>query len=222
MQSWASSATKVRERMTNTTTQPDNFWNTRFSQPGYLFGKEPARFLLDYADFLTPGARTLAVADGEGRNSVYLAGLGLDVVAMDSSDVAIEKARLLARDRGVRVDFRLADIAEWPWEEAAYDLVVAIFIQFMGPEPRARVFEGMKRTLRPGGTLMLHGYTVEQLAFGTGGPPFVENLYTVQMLKDAFSDMEILHLKAYEREVDEGRGHSGRSALVDLIVRKAD
>ena len=200
--------------------QPENFWNERFSQPGYLFGVEPAQFLRDHEAYLAPGARTLVIADGEGRNSTHLAELGLNVVAMDSSHVGLEKARRLAREKGVTVDFRQADIADWDWEEAAYDLVVAIFIQFMGAARRAEVFEGMKRTLRPGGTMMLHGYTVEQLGYGTGGPPVAENLYTLQMLEDAFADMEILHLRAYERDVDEGEGHSGRSALVDLIARK--
>ncbi len=199
----------------------DNFWNDRYAQPGYLFGTEPAKFLLDNAAFLPPaGARTLAVADGEGRNSVWLAGCGMDVVAMEAAPNALAKARALARERGVDVDFRQALIEDWDWAPDVYDLVVAVCIQFMGPQLRNEVFAGMKRTLRPGGTLMLHGYTVEQLGRGTGGPPVLENLYTRPMLKQAFDDMEVLRLEAYERDVDEGRGHSGQSAMIDLIARK--
>ncbi len=195
-------------------------WNERFAQPGYLFGTEPAQFLRDHSQYLTPGLKALAVADGEGRNSTFLASKGLDVTAMDGSPVAVAKARTLAGERGVKVDFNVADIMEWDWQTDAYDLVVAIFIQFSAPEARDKVFAGLKKTLKKGGILLLHGYSVEQLEHGTGGPPCAENLYTLEMLKKAFSDMEILHLDAYEREVDEGSAHSGRSALIDLIARK--
>ena len=195
-------------------------WNERFAQPGYLFGTEPAQFLRDHGQYLTPGLRVLAVADGEGRNSVFLANQGLNVTALDGSSVAVDKARALADERGAKVDFNIADIMEWDWQSEAYDLVVAIFIQFSAPQEREKVFAGLKKTLKKGGILMLHGYTVEQLEHGTGGPPCAENLYTTELLKEAFSDMEILHLNAYERDVDEGRAHSGRSSLIDLIARK--
>ncbi len=195
-------------------------WNERFAQPGYLFGTQPAQFLRDHTQYLTPGLHTLAVADGEGRNSVFLANQGLDVTAMDGSFVAVDKAHALADERGVKVDFNVADITEWDWQSEAYDLVVAVFIQFSAPEERDKVFAGFKKTLKKGGILMLHGYTIEQLEHGTGGPPCAENLYTTELLQEAFSDMEILHLNAYERDVDEGSAHSGRSALIDLIARK--
>ena len=195
-------------------------WNERFSKAGYLFGTEPAQFLLEHQGYLTAGAKTLAVADGEGRNSVYMAGLGLDVVAMDGSYIAIEKARALAMARGVTVEFNEADIAHWDWTEDQYDLVVAVFIQFVGPAMRDEIFAGMKRTLKPGGVIMLHGYTPEQIELGTGGPPHAENMYTVEILEEAFADFEILELNAYERHVDEGKGHSGTSALIDLVARK--
>ena len=195
-------------------------WNERFSKAGYLFGTEPAQFLLEHQAYLTAGAKTLAVADGEGRNSVYMAGLGLDVVAMDGSYIAIEKARALAMARDVTVAFNEADIAHWDWTEDQYDLVVAVYIQFVGPVMRDEIFAGMKRTLKPGGVIMLHGYTPEQIELGTGGPPQAENMYTVEMLEQAFADFEMLELRAYERHVDEGKGHSGTSALIDLVARK--
>ena len=195
-------------------------WNERYSKPGYLFGTEPAQFLRDHQAFLKEGSKVLAVADGEGRNSVHIAGLGLDVVAMDGSHIAVEKARALAMAQGVEVDFREADIARWDWVEGQYDLVVAVFIQFVGPAMRDEIFKGMKQTLKPGGIIMLHGYTPEQIELGTGGPPNAENMYTVPMLEQQFADFEVIELRAYEREVDEGEGHSGRSALIDLIARK--
>lgn len=195
-------------------------WNDRFSKPGYLFGTEPAVFLQTYAGHLKRGDSALAVADGEGRNSVFMASCGLDVTAMDFSDVAIEKARKLAQERGVEVDFNQSDIDLWPWEPEKFDLVVAIFIQFVGPARRKAIFDGMKRTLKPGGTLMLHGYTPEQIGFGTGGPGVLENLYTADMLRQDFSGFDIKVLTAYEKDIEEGPGHSGRSALIDLIAIK--
>ncbi len=196
-------------------------WNERYSKAGYLFGTEPAQFLREHQAYLTAGAKVLAVADGEGRNSVFMAQNGLDVVAMDGSYIAIEKARALAMARDVKVEFNEADIAHWDWAEDQYDLVVAVFIQFVGPVQRDQIFAGMKRTLKPGGVLMLHGYTPEQIELGTGGPPQIENMYTVEMLQKAFSDFEVMELRAYECHVDEGEGHSGRSALIDLVARKA-
>ncbi|WP_417770620.1 SAM-dependent methyltransferase, partial [Stappia sp.] len=157
-----------------------------------------------------------------GRNSVFLAERGLDVVAMDSSDVGLDKARRLARDRGVTVDFRLADLDEWDWREAAFDVVAAIFIQFAGPAFRAQIFDGIERTLKPGGVLLLHGYTPEQLNHGTGGPPHAENMYTREMLADRFADWQIERLEAYEEELREGSHHSGRSALIDLVAHRPD
>jgi SAM-dependent methyltransferase len=134
--------------------------------------------------------------------------------------VAVEKARALAQARGVEVDFREADIATWDWRPEAYDLVIAVFIQFMAPAMRDAVFEGMKRTLKPGGVLLLHGYTPEQITYGTGGPRQAENLYTKPLLAERFADFAIERLAAYEAHVDEGEGHSGLSALIDLVARK--
>jgi hypothetical protein len=99
-------------------------------------------------------------------------------------------------------------------------LVVAIFIQFAGPDDRARLFALMKDALKPGGILMLHGYRPKQIEYGTGGPPHAENMYTEELLREAFSDMDILHLESYDREIQEGEGHAGLSALIDLVARK--
>lgn len=197
-------------------------WEDRFATPDYLFGTEPAQALRDHADMLTPGATALAVADGEGRNSVFMAECGLHVTAADYAPSALDKARALAKARGVGVQFIQADLlADWPKAWAgAFDLVAGIFIQFAGPEARAEMFRRMAACLRPGGIMFLHGYRPEQLAYGTGGPSAVENLYTEDMLRAAFPDWEILRCRSYDREISEGSGHSGMSALIDFVVRK--
>lgn len=195
-------------------------WEDRYkASQDYLFGQQPAGFLLENPGWLRPGLRALCVADGEGRNSVHLAEKGLAVTAFDMAPTAVERARALATARGVAVDFHVSDWAGWDWAQE-FDLVVGIFIQFADPQARKGQFADLRRAIVPGGVLMLHGYTPEQVDYGTGGPPDRSHMYTHGMLADAFGDWRIERLAAYEREVREGRGHSGRSALIDLIARR--
>ena len=202
--------------------EPDQaaFWNDRYASEDYLFGTQPNAFLAREAHRLTPKSKVLAVADGEGRNSVFLAHHGHRVVATDISQRALDKAQGLAERRGVAVEYLQADLADWDWPHETFDAVVGIFVQFAGPAVRRKMFEGFRRALRPGGMVFLHGYREEQITYGTGGPPTVENLYTVRALLDTFSDWDIQHLDSYDAEIFEGSGHSGMSALVDLIARK--
>ncbi|MBM1172134.1 class I SAM-dependent methyltransferase [Microvirga arabica] len=195
-------------------------WNTRYSGEDYLFGTSPNAFLASQRHLLAPGQRALAVADGEGRNGVWLAEQGLRVTATDFSPVAIAKARQLAESRGVEVSFVQADLAGWEWQESSFDVVAAIFIQFADPTLREAIFRGIRRTLAPGGLLLLQGYRPEQVGYGTGGPPHAENMYTVSMLREAFHDFEIVSLVEHDSVIQEGTGHHGVSALVDLVARK--
>lgn len=195
-------------------------WNDRYDRPDYLFGTEPAAFLTAQAGHIPDASRVLVVADGEGRNSVHLAGLGHAVTAFDMAPNAVTKARKLAAARDVSVAFHHADIFAWDWTARAHDAVVAIFIQFMGPGPRAQVFAGLDAALRPGGVLLLHGYAPRQVGYGTGGPPVAENMYDLPMLRAAFPGYDVLHAADYDAEIHEGPGHSGRSGLVDFVARK--
>lgn len=203
-------------------TFPDaqSFWDRRFSQPGYLFGTEPNAFLTSQAQLLKPGQRALSIADGEGRNSIWLAQQGLAVVALEISPVAVDKARRLAAERGVAVRFNVADVMDWEFEPEGYDLIAAIFIQFLSPAERALVFRRIVAALKPAGHLILQGYTPKQVEYKTGGPPLVENMYTEALLREAFADLQILHLRQHEAHVAEGTGHLGWSALIDLVARK--
>jgi len=196
-------------------------WEERYSaSDDYLFGTAPAAFLLENPGWLRPGLKALAVADGEGRNSVHMAERGLNVTAFDLSPTAVQRARKLATQRGASVAFHQSDWLGWDWSEATYDLVLAVFIQFADPAARVGQFESMKSVLKPGGVLMLHGYRPPQVQLGTGGPPDPANMYTEELLRASFKGWRIERLAAYERDVQEGRGHSGKSALIDLIVRK--
>lgn len=195
-------------------------WDERYATEDYLFGTEPNAFLASQQHRLKPGMSCLAVADGEGRNGVWLAQQGLDVLSVEASAVALNKARKLAEQRGVSVTFEQADLAQWDWGVERFDVVAAIFIQFAPPALRERMFAGIQRCLKPGGLLLLQGYTPRQLEYGTGGPPLAENMYTEALLRKAFAGMEWLHFSEHDEEVSEGSGHHGMSALIDLVVRK--
>lgn len=198
----------------------ENIWDERYAGEDYHFGTAPNDFLTSQHALLKPGMRCLAVADGEGRNGVWLAEQGLQVVAMDSSPVATAKARKLAQEHGVKVEFEVADVLGWECGEASYDVVVAIFIQFLSPEQRGSVFARLKRALKPGGLFLLQGYTPRQLDFRSGGPSQADNLYSEPVLRSAFADMQILHLSEHVSFISEGEGHYGVSALIDVVAQK--
>lgn len=195
-------------------------WNDRYQGPDYVFGTEPNAYLRKHAGLWPAGQRVLCVADGEGRNSVWLARQGLQVDAFDISDVGVRKARALARDAGVSVHFAIGDCDQYVWPTGIYDGVVAIFVQFADPPMRQRLFANMVKCLKPGGILILQGYTPRQLEYKTGGPSQESNLYTEDMLRAAFSDMEVIELLDYEDALTEGAHHRGRSALIGLVARK--
>jgi SAM-dependent methyltransferase len=175
--------------------------------------------LREHASIWSPGDRVLCVADGEGRNSVWLARRGLEVDAFDIAEVGIAKARELAAVQGATVNFDVADCDAYPWPQAAYNGVAAIFVQFADPAMRERLFANIIRSLKPGGTLVLQGYTPKQLEYRTGGPPFLSHLYTQALLREAFASLDLLELREYEAELAEGTGHRGHSALIGLVAR---
>jgi SAM-dependent methyltransferase len=195
-------------------------WEDRYSaSDDYLFGTAPAAVLADNPWLALPGQRVLCVADGEGRNAVHLAKLGMDVTAFDLSPTAVSRAQALAQQAGVAVQTHVAGWDDWDWSQP-FDMIAAIFIQFADPDLRARQFADMARALRPGGRLVLHGYRPEQVGRGTGGPPFVENMYTEDMLRAAFAGWHIARCAAYERDQQAGSGHVGPAALIDFIATK--
>ena len=195
-------------------------WNQRYAGAEHLFGTEPNAWLLEHHRELPPGGRILCVADGEGRNSVWLARQGFTVDAFDVSDRAVDKARAFASAQGAAVNFAVADVDRFAWAESAYDGVAAIFVQFADPPLRTRLFERIVRSLKPGGVLILQGYTPKQLEYRTGGPSVLSHLYTQDLLRAAFADLSIIELREYEAEIQEGQGHSGRSALIGLVARR--
>ncbi len=195
-------------------------WEARFASPDYRFGKEPNEFLVSCKPLLPRSGKALAVADGEGRNGVWLAKQGLDVTSVDFSPSAQAKARKLAAESNVAVTFIEADAHEWPYPDEVFDVVADIFTQFSTPEKRPKKWAGMRRALKRGGLLILHGYTPKQLDYATGGPKEIDQLYTRDMLERAFGDLSDVRIIEEERELQEGSAHCGMSAIIGLTAWK--
>jgi len=198
---------------------PGNSWDERYAGADYKFGVEPNDFLRENAARIPPG-RILCLGEGEGRNAVFLAVLGHDVVAIDQSAVGLGKARALAAARGVadRLETVVADLATYEPEPGAYAAVVAIFVH-LPPPLRATVYARARRALAPGGVIVLQSYTPAQLAFQSGGPKDLELLYTLALARRDFDGLDLEIAEEVERDISEGVRHTGRAAVVQIVAR---
>ena len=194
-------------------------WNKRFSIEDYLFGADPAQALVKLEHYLIPQGDTLVIADGEGRNSVYLASRGFRVTASDSSTVANIKAKALAASQNVEVNYQVEDFFDIDWSAKQYDNIVGIFFQFIPPDKIKQVLMALRTAIKKGGTLLIHGYTPQQIELATGGPKDVSLMYTKELFEDVFESVEILVNKEYQMQLSEGSGHKGQSALIDFVAK---
>ncbi|HQD14429.1 MAG TPA: class I SAM-dependent methyltransferase [Ottowia sp.] len=194
-----------------------NPWDARFGGAGFFYGTAPNDFLREHVGLLS--GPVLSLAEGEGRNAVFLAERGLDVLGVDGSAVGLAKAERLAAERGVRIGTLLADLGDYVPEAAHYGAVVSIFAHVPGVL-RQRLCPRVVQALRPGGVLVLEGYAEAQIARDTGGPKDLDLLLTVDKLRADFAGLEPLLLRQTEREVREGQGHTGLASVVQFIGRK--
>lgn len=195
-------------------------WDQRYDTDSYIFGRTPNAFLASRQGDLPTTGDVLALADGEGRNGVWLASLGLQVTSVDSSPVALAKARRLADDQGALPTFVEADLASFDLGESRWDAIVAIFIQVLGSVERQVLHQRIVAGLKPGGVLILQGYTPDQLQYRTGGPPDVDRLYSAAQLQAEFAGMHMRHLQERIVELQEGDAHCGPSAVVEMVAVK--
>lgn len=190
-------------------------WDQRYAAPGYAYGKEPNDFLRQVSDRI-PRRRVLCLAEGEGRNAVYLAGLGCSVLAVDASEVGLEKARKLAEERQVSIETQIVDLAEFAIAPESFDAIVAIFCH-LPPPLRAQVHRQVVQGLRPGGMLVLEGYAQGQLGRGTGGPQSTELLFDLATIQQELSGLQWELAVEKEREVLEGSFHTGIGQVIQLL-----
>ncbi len=202
---------------------PGAFWDQRYAEPGFAFGEKPNEWLAAQRDRLKPGMVALVPGDGEGRNGVYLAELGLKVTTVDASQVGVQKAQTLAAKRGVTIDAQAADLTAWHWPNASVDLVASIYLHWPS-SLRPQMHRHMIAALKPGGFIVLEAYTPRQLlqrAKGSvGGPTDKDMLFEPSALRQDFASMEIIHLEEVDVALEEGNRHTGPSSIVRLLARR--
>jgi SAM-dependent methyltransferase len=195
-------------------------WDRRYSEPGYLYGTEPNDFLSANAErYLPPKGEILCLAEGEGRNAVFLARLGFRVTGVDASAVGLEKAWRLAQQSGVVIQTVVADLAAYDLGVQRWDGIVSIWCH-TPKEVRARLHRGVVAALRPGGAFLLESYTPRQLEYRTGGPPTADLMMTLAAVSAELGGLELLEAEEKIREVNEGKAHHGTSAVLQVIARK--
>ena len=197
---------------------PKSYWDQRFAGEEFVYGKQPNDFLRQQAAGLAAG-QALCLAEGEGRNAVFLAELGHQVCVQDISPIGLGKAKALAQQKGVSITTLCCDLAALDLEANSLDLIAAIWMQ-VEPELRARVFEQAMEALRPGGHLLIEAYRPKQLEFNSGGPTRRELFIETVQLQQELASLEPLILQEIERTITEGSAHQGRSAVVQFFGRK--
>ena len=194
-------------------------WDQKYAIDDYVYGTEPNDFLRQQAQVI-PNGKVLCLADGEGRNSVYLASLGYDVTAVDSSAVGLEKAHKLAAAKGVTITTQVVDLADYDLGEDKWQGIVSIFCH-LPPPLRKQVHANIGRALAVDGVLLLEAYTPAQLQHGTGGPPVAAMMMQADELQQELTGMQVQACEELEREIVEGIGHKGTGAVVQYIGNKA-
>ncbi len=195
------------------------FWNARYAAEGYAYGTEPNDFLVGVAGRFLAGARVLCLADGEGRNGVWLACQGFEVSSVDIAAQGMEKAAQLARQHGVALETRVADLAVHELGSSAWDAIVSIFVH-LPPKVRRDLHGRCVTALRPGGYMVFEAYGPGQLGRGTGGPPEAALLPALEDIEAELAGCRILHRFSGVREVHEGRHHNGPGEVVQVLAQK--
>lgn len=195
-------------------------WDERYSSSEYVYGKNPNDFLKEQASKLKNNSKILCIAEGEGRNAVFLAELGHEVDAVDSSSVGAQKANKLAKERGVAISYEVADLKEYEIKKNSYDAIVAIFAHT--PKSwRSELYSKIKNGLKNDGIFILEGYTPEQLPKGTGGPKDIELFFSGKELQAEFEGFKIEICDELERNIQEGQFHNGDSSVVQFLSIKS-
>ncbi len=198
-----------------------NQWDERYAANEFVYGTEPNDFLRSEYGRIPAGGNVLCLADGEGRNGVFLAQQGFDVTSVDMSSVGLEKAQWLAASRNVKITTEHADLATYDPGQQQWDAIVSIFCH-VPADVRECLHGSVHRSLRPGGVFILEAYTPEQPRNKTGGPPqeMSDRLMTADGLIRELVQLNVIQCQEIERDIHEGRLHNGHSSVVQCIAIK--
>lgn len=201
-----------------------NRWNEKFSKEGFMYGIHPNEFIKNNIHLIPKKSRILCLAEGEGRNAIYLASLGYEIEALDASDVGLDKLNKRAKEEKLSIKTTLIDLEDWkPTED--FDAIVASFMHL--PEPlRSKAFKTAIGALKPQGYMIMEFFSKDQMreGFTSGGPKDLDLLYDVESLKPCFEDqaVDIIQLNQEEDVLDEGWGHQGPASLIRVILQKKE
>lgn len=198
-----------------------HFWNEKFDGDEHLYGTEPNAYIKEKSDLITGGGKVLCLGEGEGRNALFLAKAGHDIVAIDASDVGLAKAHRLTQAHGHTIDTIHMDLAEWEPEAEQYDAVATSYLHL--PQPlRKEVFHKAVTALKPGGVFIGEFFSTDQLEYASGGPKAIELLYTADDMRDTLAG-EPISVESLEKvltHLDEGRGHRGEASVIRVLFKK--
>ncbi|GLI38793.1 methyltransferase domain-containing protein [Geobacter hydrogenophilus] len=195
-------------------------WNERYSQPGFAYGTAPNDFLVSVTDII-PLGKILSLAEGEGRNAVYLASRGYDVVAVDSSGVGMGKAKQFALDCGVTIATVVADLRDFHIAPESWEGIVSIYCH-LPSAIRVPLHKSVVNGLKCGGVFVLEAFSLRQIGYGTGGPQSEDMLMSLDALRQELAGLRLIHAVETEREVLEGRHHTGMASIVQIVAVKDD
>lgn len=194
-----------------------DMWNQRYADDGYIYGTEPNSFLAEHADILNNPV--LSLAEGEGRNAVFLASLGLSVHGVDGSEVGLAKAQKLAHAKGVEIQTEVANLGLFEPPANHYGSVISISAH-LPSAVRDRLYPLVEQCLKPSGIILLEAYSDNQITRDTGGPKDLDMLMTCAKVEREFPNCEPILMRELEREVYEGKHHTGLASVVQFIARK--
>ncbi len=198
------------------------FWDGKYGIDDYRYGTKPNAFVEAQAlRVIKPQGKVLCLGAGEGRNPVWLAKQGFEVTALDQSTKGLEKLRRLAGERHVEIDTVESTVEAWQPEAESYDAVVMTFLH-LAPDVRPEIHDKVVEALAHGGVVVMEAFTPLQIERGreSGGPPSVAMMYTPEMLRKDFADLDIEVLEEQTVELDEGPSHCGPGEVVRLVARK--
>lgn len=198
---------------------PKNKWNESFSSPDYVYGKEVNKFIKKEAERFDSTSNIACLAEGEGRNAVYLATLGHTITAYDISEVGLEKARTLANEHNVSISTKVIDLIEGDLPNAKYDHAILVF-GHVHKNKQARLINNMINTVKPGGLIMFEVYSKKQIHFDTGGPGHLDYLYDPSDILELISEHDCKHFYYGEAKRFEGQRHNGKCHIIQVIIQK--
>jgi SAM-dependent methyltransferase len=196
-----------------------DFWNARYKESEYAYGLEPNDFLKSKINSLKPNSKILCLAEGEGRNAIFLAENKHQITAIDYSEEGLNKLKSLAKERNVIVKTICADLNQYKIEPNQWDAIICIFGHFP-IELRKAVFKQVYTGLRKNGVFLMEAYHKDQLKYKTGGPQVADLLYSKEELQNDFSEFENISIETFIKEIEEGKFHKGTSAVIQVVANK--